>query len=281
MAEQPSALWQNGVLYVAALFLLWEIYGGWRRGLIRSALHFGAFIGSGFVGLACGKAIATGVGIFMPGLALVSGLLAGITTALATLGICLFFSAFLFKRTSQQPPGMLHWLFGLGGAFFVLLTGIFLLLGAITLVRTSGAIANADPKSPVLTSLAKIKSALEKGPIGGLVQSTDILSTDNYDTIDRLGALSKNPDAIMRFLDYPGVQEIVAHPRVRVLLKDRALIQAADQKDYVTILQNRALREAASDPELQRLVIDLDLQKALDYAMPEGQDSNTQKKKNQ
>lgn len=85
----------------------------------------------------------------------------------------------------------------------------------------------------------------------------------------------------MRFLDYPGVQEIVAHPRVRVLLKDRALIQAADQKDYVTILQNRALREAASDPELQRLVIDLDLQKALDYAMPEGQDSNTQKKKNQ
>lgn len=281
MAEQPSALWQNGVLYVAALFLLWEIYGGWRRGLIRSALHFGAFIGSGFVGLVCGKAIATGVGMIMPGLALVSGLFVGTTTALATLGLCLFFSAFLFKRTSQQPPGLLRWLFGLGGAFFGLLTGIFLLWGAITLIRASGTLAKADPNSPISAPLSKIKTALETGPMGNLVLSIDVLPTDAYKNIDRLGALSRNPDAMMRFLDYPGVQEIVTHPRVRVLLQDRTLIMAAEQKDYLTLLQSSTLREAAGDPELQRLVIDLDLQKALDYAMPEGQDSATPKKKKQ
>lgn len=279
MDGQPSALWQNGVLYAAALFMLWEIYGGWRRGLIRSALHFGAFIGSGIIGLLVGKTIAAGVGVVMPGMALVSGLVAGTTSALAILGLCLFLGAFLFKRTSQQPPGLMRWMFGIGGAFFGFLTGLFLLWGAITLVRTSGTLADANTASPLSAPLSKIKSALEQGPMGGLVESVDIMPTDAYANIARLGTLSKNPDAMMRFLDYPGVQEVVSHPKVRELIQNRELIQAAERKDYLTLLQNRALREAAGDPELQRLVMDIDLQKALDYAMPDGQDSTTQKPK--
>jgi hypothetical protein len=276
---EPSALWQNGVLYVAALFLLWEIYSGWRRGLIRSGLHFGAFVGSGIIGLLVGKTIAAGVGLVMPGMALASGIVAGTTSALATLGLCLFLSAFLFKRTSQQPPGLMRWLFGVGGAFFGLLTGLFLLWGAITLVRTSGTLASSNSFSPLSAPLSKVKSALEQGPMGGLVESVDIMPTDAYTNIARLGTLSKNPDAMMRFLDYPGVQEVITHPKVSALLQDRELIQAAESKDYLALLQNRALRDAAGDPDLQRLVMDIDLQKALDYAMPDGQDSTTQKPK--
>lgn len=276
---EPSALWKNGVLYVAALFLLWEIYSGWRRGIIRSALHFGAFVGSGIIGLLVGKTIAAGVGLVMPGMALASGILAGTTSALATLGLCLFLSAFLFKRTSQQPPGLMRWMFGIGGAFFGLLTGLFLLWGAVTLVRTSGTLAGSNSSSPLSAPLSNIKSALEQGPMGGLVESVDIMPTDAYANIARLGTLSKNPDAMMRFLDYPGVQEVISHPKVSALLQNRELIQAAESKDYLTLLQNRALRDAAGDPDLQRLVMDIDLQKALDYAMPDGQDSTTQNPK--
>ena len=115
--------------------------------------------------------------------------------------------------------------------------------------------------------------------MGGVVTSVDILPTDTYATIERLGSLQKNPDAMMRFLDYPGVQEIVTHPRARVLLQDHALVQAAERKDYLALIQNRSLREAAGDPELQRLVMALDLQKALDYALPERQDAPIQKPK--
>jgi hypothetical protein len=279
MAEQPSALWQNGVLCIAAIFLLWEICGGWRRGLIRSALHFGAFVGSGIVGVFAGKTIAAGVGVIMPGLALIAGFLAGTTTALATLGICLFFSAILFKRTSQQPPGFMRWFFGIGGAFFGTLTGLFILWSTITLVRAAGTLAQANPRSPLATPLTKIKTALETGPMSDIVESIDILPTETYGNIDRLSSLSKNPDAMMRFLDYPGVQEIVTYPRVSILLKDRDLLQAAERKDYITLLQNQPLREAVGDPELQRLIMKLDLQKALDYALPQEQNRNTQNKK--
>lgn len=273
MGEQSATLWQNGILGAAALFLLLEIYGGWRRGLIRSALHFGTFVGSGIIGLVAGKTVSAAVAIILPGLAFVSGVLAGITTGIATLSLCLFFSALLFKRTSQQPPGIMRLIFGLGGAFFGLLTGLFILWGSVSLIRTSGALAKANSTTPAISHLSKIKNALETGPAGGLVESIDIISPETYTIIQRVGSLSKNPEAMMRFLDYPEVQQIVGHPRMVALLQDQGIIQAAERKDMLTIMQNRLLHEAVVDPDLQRLVISLDLQKALDYALPDGQDS--------
>lgn len=111
-----SLFWQNALLYGASLFLLWEIYGGWRRGVIRSGLHFGAFVLSGFLGMMVGQAIAAVVAIVMPQ-GVLAGLGVGLAVTLLVLAVCLFLSAILFKRTSQQPPGFVRTMFGFGGAF--------------------------------------------------------------------------------------------------------------------------------------------------------------------
>ena len=281
-----SPFWQTALLYGASLFLLWEIYGGWRRGVIRSGLHFGAFVLSGFLGMMVGQAIAAVVAIVMPGVSFFAGLGVGLAVTLIVLAVCLFLSAIVFKRTYQQPPGFVRTLFGLGGAFFGLLTGLFILWGTISLVRASGALAQSSmagrkPKdAPALAQgLATLKESLEMGSIGKLVKSVDILPNEAYDHMVRLSKLTADPNAMVRFLDYPGVMKIVAHPRIQAILQDPELVAASQKQDYAALLRNSTLMQAVSDPSLQKLVMSLDLQKALDYAMPPDQSPTTSKSK--
>ena len=278
-ADPASPFWQNAILYAAALFLLWEVFAGWRRGLIRSALHFGAFVASGLLGLLVGQGVAAVVGMVLPGVSFFAGLAVGGVVALLVLGLCLFLSALLFKRTSQQPPGLTRWLFGIGGAVFGLLTGLFLLWGGISLVRASGALAQANKDAAESSVLATLKTSLEQGPLGGVVESIDILPTEAYARIVRVGELSKKPDAMMRFLDDPGVQEILAHPRMQAVLNDPQVVQAAETQNYLVLFQSRTILEAATDPSLQKLVMSLDLQKALDHALPPAQNPAVPKPK--
>lgn len=267
-ADPASPFWQNAILYTAVLFLLWETFAGWRRGLVRGALHFGAFVASGLLGLLVGQGVTAVVGLVFPGFAFLAGLVAGGIVVLLLLAACLFLSALLFKRTSHQPPGPARWIFGLGGAVFGLLTGLFLLWGGIFLVRASGALAQAN-KAPAESSvLATLKSSLEQGPLGGVVESVDFVPAEAYARIARVGQLSRDPDAMMRFLDDPGVQEILAHPRMQAVLNDPKVVQAAENKNHLALLQSRTILAAATDPSLQKLVLSLDLQKALDHALP-------------
>ena len=285
MSSLASPFWQNALLYTAGLFLLWEIIGGWRRGLIRSGFHFGAFVLSGMVGTVAGQAVAAVVGIILPGVAFFAALGVGLCVSLIILGICLFLSAVLFKRTSQQPEGFVRTMFGFGGAFFGLLTGLFILWGGVSLVRGAGALAqsgmNGRPaNAPALPlALATLKESLEMGSVGEIAKKVDILPSEAYSRIIRIGKLSSNPDAMIRFLNYEGVQKILAHPRIHALLEDSETMEAAQNKNYIALMQSRTLINAVSDPAVQKLVMSLDLEKALDYAMPPKQNPPTPKSK--
>ena len=285
MSDLGSPFWQNVLLYGAAVFMLWEVYAGWRRGLIRGGLHFGAFVASGLLGMLVGQSVAAVLGVVLPGVALLAGFLTGSAVALLALAVCLLLGAILFKRTSQQPPGLVRWIFGAGGAFFGLLTGLFILWGGVSLIRASGAVAksgmagrNSQSAPAMAVTLATLKDSLEMGPVGDIVESIDVLPSEAYEHMTRLGQLTKNQDAMMRFIDYPGVQEIIAHPRVQALLQDPVVVQSAENKNFVALFQNRTVLNAATDLSLQKLVMALDLEKALDYAMPPKQNPTAPKK---
>ena len=264
--------------------MLWETYAGWRRGLIRGGLHFGAFVASGLLGMLVGQTVAAVVGVVLPGVAFLAGLLTGAAAALVILGACLFLGAVLFKRTSQQPPGLVRWVFGAGGAVFGLLTGLFILWGAVSIIRTSGALAKSgmvgqksqDAPASART-FAMLKDSLEMGPVGDIVESIDILPSQAYENMTRLGQLAKNKDAMMLFLDYPGVQEIVTHPRIQALMQDPVVVQSAENKNFIALIQSRSVLNAATDSSLQKLIMALDLEKALDYAMPPKQNPTSPK----
>lgn len=277
-----SPVVQAALFVAAALFLAWEIWAGWRRGVVRSAIHFGAFVLSGLVGFFAGQAVALLLERFFPGYGVLIGLFVGSVLTLGILAVALILSALLFKRTDQQGTSGIRLVFGVGGAFFGLLTGLFLLWGAISIVRASGALADAAvtgrPASelPAPTRLlVGLRDSLELGPAGKVVDSVDIVPTQTYDLITRVGRLSNDPDAMMRFLDYPGVQKIMATPAMAALIADPDVIHAAEHRDFLRLASNPKLLAAATDPQLASLLTQLDLQKALDYALPPAQSSPT------
>jgi len=279
-----SPFCQGMIFLFAALFLLWETWGGWRRGVVRSAIHFSAFVFSGILGLLAGQATAFVVEKMLPGYGLLSGALIGSLVTLIVLALALLLGAILFKRTAQQPTGFMRMLYGGGGAFFGLLTGLVLLWGGITIIRTFGVAAQVVMGSqpvksapPVAKALLTLKESIELGPAGKVVESLDILPPEIYKMLVQIGKLTSDREAMMRFLDYPGVQELMRNPRMLALLNDPAVSHAAGQKNFLSLMQSKELLEAAQDPALQKQLAGFDLQKALDYAFPTAQASPEKK----
>jgi len=267
---------------LAVLFLLWELWAGWRRGVIRGGVHFFAFVLSGTIGFLAGQIVAKVIDKVFPGYGLFAGLFFGAILTLLILALALILGAILFKRTAQQPSNTIRILFGAGGAFFGLLTGLFILWGGLSIVRTFGTIAessaNAEPgkSTPAINrSLVTLKDSLELGPVGRALESVDLIPPQTYDLIQRVGKLTSDQDAMMRFLDYPGMQEIMQNPRMAALVNDPKIAEAASHRDIFTLIRNKKLIDAATDPEFSKLLMNLDLQKALDYALPSAQASPT------
>lgn len=284
--SHASPFWQ-GVLFLAAVFfLLWETWGGWRRGVVRSGVHFCAFVFSGFLGVLAGQATAFVVEKIFPGYGIIAGAVVGSVVTLVILGLALLLGAVLFKRTGQQPSGLLRLLYGGGGAFFGLLTGLVLIWGGITIIRAFGVVAQtamgnrpAAEAPQVVKALVTLKDSLELGPAGKVVESVDVVPPGIYEMITRIGKLTSDQQAMMRFLDYPGMQDILQHPRVVALMNDPSIARAIQEKDFVGMLQNKALLDAMDDPTLQKKLMGLDLQKALDYAFAKAQPTPSSNKK--
>ena len=270
-----SPLWQGILFFAGFLFLLWELWSGWRRGVIRSGVSFCAFVFSGFLGILAGQATGFVVEKILPGYGFLAGAFAGSIVTLVVLGLALFLGAVLFKRTGQQPSGMLRLFYGLGGAFFGLLTGLVILWGGITIIRAFGAVAETTAGvrsfagiSAPAQAMAKLKDSLELGPAGQALVAVDAVPPGIYEAIGRIGKLTSDQAAMARFLDYPGVQEIMQHPRMVALLRDPAVVRDAQDRNFLGLMQSRALLDAVNDPSLQKKLSGLDLQKALDYAFP-------------
>ena len=281
-----SPLWQGALFFAAFLFLLWELWRGWRRGVIRSGISFCAFVFSGFLGVLAGQATGFVVEKILPGYGLMAGACVGSVVTLVILGLSLFLGAILFKRTGQQPSGALRLFYGIGGSFFGLLTALVILWGGITIIRSLGVIAQTSVGGRSLSdfssaakAIVTLKDSLELGPAGEVAESVDAVPPGIYEMIGRVGTLTSDPSAMTRFLDYPGIQEILQHPRVAALLKDPEVVRDAQDRNFLGLMRSKALLDAVNDPSLQKKLAGLDLQKALDFTFPAPPDSQTPKKK--
>lgn len=284
--SHASPLWQGILFFVSGIFLLWEVWSGWRRGVVRSGIHFAAFVVSGVLGVAAGQATAFLVERILPGFGLIAGALIGSLTLLTVLGLALLVGALLFKKTSQQPSSVIRLLYGGGGALFGLLTGLFILWGGITIVRTLGVVAETAAgelppaqRPAIIRGVVTLKDSLELGPAGKVVESVDAVPPGIYEMISRIGRLTSDQEAMMRFLDYPGMQEVMQDPHVAALLNDPDVVRAAQQRDFLALARNPALLAAVNNPGLQKKLSGLDLEKALDYAFPKPQASPSPHKK--
>ena len=274
-----SPFWQTAFLFAGAIFLIWQVWRGWRAGLFRSGVNFAGILVSGVFGLLAAELAAAPFG----GLRYLPGFLAGVVVG-GGLGILLFFAIWLigaltFKQTEHYAFGPLRFIWGIGGALFGFLFGWAILLGSISLVRTLGAVAEArlelpEPSTPqpettrrVTNGVATLKKSLELGSAGRLLESVDVLPPAFYELVAQFGRLTSDPEKMRRFLDYPSIQEVLQNPRVVDLFTDPDVVRACQDKNVLKIFNNQTVAAAWKDPVLAEQLRKVDLSAALKFAL--------------
>ena len=277
MIVEGSAQWQQYIFIAAILFLLWEIWCGWRLGAVRGLLRLAALFCAWIGGSTAAGATGTVVAFFSKVPPLIEPAVAGLTVGIGIyIGIS-FVAGLLFKKTDDHT-GVIRLGFGLGGAACGVIYGLLFLWAGITLIRGMGAlgelrVVQARNEGRTLSTensalfLIKLKESLELGVTGKNLKKADPLPTAFYDNIVKISMVAGSQDAIERFVQYPGTLKIIANPHIAALIQDPALEKAAEKKNILPLLQNKHVLAAANDPQLLSQLKEFDLTEALNYAL--------------
>lgn len=266
-------------LWIAAgAYLLFEIWRGWRRGIVRHGVSVFALLTAGGVGWIFAWMTGAVADATIPLPPPAGRVIVGFASGLAFYVAAIVLSSLLFKKTCQQSAGPVRLIYGVGGAFFGLVFGLLILWGGITIFRTLGAMAEGrreiaaegGPPVPVFDgSFVAVKESLERGASGGLVMKVDILPAGFYAALTKLIQVARSPEAAARLLNYRPLQELLSQPKIAAILTDPAVAKAAGEGNYFALFSSPELAAAAADPEVQASFADFDWQKALDYALQE------------
>ncbi len=288
-----SPLWQGAIFLFAIIFLYWEMWRGWRAGFVRSGLNLAAMVVSALVLYFGGLIAAAPFGGMTTTAGFFAGLVVGTGLALAAFALIWLLGALLFKRTEHQGSGLVRLFWGLGGAVFGLILGLFLLWGGISIVRTLGILAESrlatapsptiepivppgEPPPPpppapytqrVANGLVTLKKSLELGSPGKFVESVDVLPPDFYQLVLEVGKVANSQESMLRFIQYPGIQKVLQSPRMAELLADPSVIRASEERNYMALMSNKALIAAVEDPALAEQLKQIDIRAALKFAL--------------
>src|SRR5216684_1988591 len=291
-AAAGSPLWQLVFVSFALALILFEVLRGWRRGLPRQVARLGALIAAYFAAYFGGKFLGPLLGIFfrMPD-ALLS-ILAGAIFALIIYAVISGIGSALFRRTNQHESIILRLLYGSTGALLGVFFGVFLVWMIVVAVRSIGSVAYVqvreqasdssvlhavdvrrrflgeanEDQAPLTTSLARLKNSLEMGVIGNAVKKIDVVPQKTYDVIEKVGAITANPQNTERFLSFPGARELSEYPKIIALRNDPEISQMLAQGPLLELIQDHRIIDAANDPDLRARLKKFDLNAALNYA---------------
>ena len=279
-----SPLWQAIFVSFALVLILLEIVRGWRLGIMRQLMRVAAVI-AGYAAAYFGGALFVPLlrsSLRMPDL--VISAIAGAILAVAAYGIIASLGTILFKRTAQQSAGPVRWVYGLSGAVVGLCFGAFFIWLLLVGIRSIGSIADAQTQarskvensrnSPgpnldvdsITTFLARLKSSVEMGAVGGVVKKTDVMPTGIYQTLSETGTILSNPEAARKFLSSPDVRELSEHPKIVALRNDPEITEMITQGRLLELIRDPRVLDAMNDPALAERLKQFDLKKAVDHA---------------
>lgn len=263
-------------LSLAALFILYQVIRGWRLGLVRQIVRFGAVVAAYLVGIWGGRWLVPflrpiGYPDFV--LQFLGGVCLGIIVYLA---VCVL-GGILFKRTVHQSLGLVWFVYGFTGALIGLGFGLAMTLLAADAIRLLGGLvegALAAPQSvhakadnPVYLTLAGMKQSLERGVTGEVLQTLDPAPRKLYVTTSKMGRVIADPEAIDRFFSDPGAKELATRPEVKALREDPEIFHSLRDHQYLPLLKNAKVIKVANDPNVAALLKKFELEKALDRAL--------------
>lgn len=117
-------------------------------------------------------------------------------------------------------------------------------------------------EKPLSRVLGHRFSALSDSIMAGFARNHNMLSGLHLPVVGdmaNLGKIATDPRMHERLARDPNMQNILAHPKIKHLLDDPALVSAARRNDIASILANPRLNAALEDPEVRELLSKIDL----------------------
>lgn len=273
------------VYYVVSVLCIAALgWNGWRQGVARQLMTLAA-IACAYTAAYYGASSAAPVFGFLnypPQITkLIGGAAVGCATFIGVHGLRRWF----FKRTAQQKNEGARLSYGILGAIIGVAFGSLLFLITTGLVRAVGTVAESriedienekkiapallpeDP-GPLVRNFAKLNSALGEGASGKFLKRYEAAPlTHAFATLAKLGIMVSRPEAVDRFLSYPGVEILAMHPKLVAVKNDPEIFKLLNDGSYVSLLRHSKVLALASDAEFKALMEKMEFEKALDFAL--------------
>ena len=274
--------WHMIILIGAGLWLLFEVWRGWKLGFFRGLLKFLALIVAWFAGSTIVATLSTlFIFLFHTSSSLISSVV-GVTVGLLIYFFVNFLSALLFKKTDHYR-GFIRGLSGIGGACWGCLFGLFFIWGAISAIRSLGLVGEmrllqaeqhglSKTSDPLACNLVRIKKSIELSPLGSWFVQVDPLTSTFYTNTKKSMILLHHHEAFMRFMNAPNTQELLANPIMQKMIHDPQVQQAISSGNLIQLVENENVQRALRDPILWHQLKSFDLSKALNQACKQDQE---------
>ena len=277
MLLNGSPEWQRYLFIAATLFLIWEIWRGWKYGAVRGLLRLGALFCAWIGGTTAAGATGTIIGFVTKEPPLLAPAIIGLIAATAIYILISLLAGLLFK-TTEHHAGVVRWGFGMGGAICGMIYGLLLLWGGITMIRGLGALGEmrlvnaglegrSEQSERASLFFLKLKKSLELGATGRALKSADPLPSSFYDNIVKISMVAGDQQALECFCQDPETLKIIANPHITALLQDPELEKASRSRNILPLIHNKHVQAAMNDPKLIAEFQAFDLTAALDYAL--------------
>ena len=277
---------------IAAVIVLVTAWRGWRAGAVRQLVSLCA------LGLAYAAAFLGG-GLVAPLLAPFAlperqaHFVGGALLATAIYGAIMLVSTIVFKKTAQQDVGLVRVGYGLLGALIGAVKGVVIVWLVFVVLRLVGVVAELRvemakhplatrlrdrlspeakpvPAGPGVAALAEMKSALDQGVLGTVLDKLDPFPSAVQRVLPKMVRVFSDEHLAARMQNYPGMTALMNHPKLTELSGDPEIAKALAEQNYVALFRNAHLQRALGDPEFTAVLGKFELEKALDYALQPG-----------
>lgn len=275
------AYYSAAVLFVAALG-----WSGWRQGVLRQLMTLAA-IACAYAAAYFGASSAAPVFAFLKYPPQVTTLIGGTAVGCATFLGLHGLRRWLFKRTAQQKNPTVRLSYGILGAILGVVFGSLVFLLTTGLVRAVSTVAKSrlgdiekenhaapillpEEPGPLVRNFAKLGTALDEGKSGAFLQRYDAVpATHVFATLAKLGIMISRPEAVDRFLAYPGVEKLASHPKLVAVKDDPEIAEMLIHHSFVRLLRHEKVLALANDSEFSALMKQMEFEKALNHALKE------------
>jgi uncharacterized membrane protein required for colicin V production len=280
------------VIYYGVSALVIGILGwnGWRQGVARQMMTFVSII-CAYVAAWFGASSAAPLFKFLRYPPQFTTLIAGAAVACSTFLALHGLRRIFFKRTAQQKSVTVRLSYGILGAFMGASFGTLLFIFTTFTIRALGEVAKSriddiekesqaskkakapalmpeDEPGPLVRNMAKLGTALDEGNSGKFLHRYDDGRTAHvFATLAKVGIMVSKPEAVDRFLSYPGVEKLATHPKLIAVKNDPEVAGLLTNRNFFKLLRHEKVVALAGDREFNALMKEMAFDQALDHAL--------------